>query len=67
MNLIKQLFGDPCIGTTKGGIKIYVKGPGVSYIDPVELVRSDEVQQLLDDIPRIMQASKQRRLKGRSR
>ena len=56
--VFKQLFGDPCIGTTPGGVKIYVRGAGVAYVDPDELMRSEEVQQLLKDLPKLVEWSR---------
>ena len=56
--LVKRLFGDPCIGTTQHGLKVYVRGPGVAYVDREELLRSEEVQQLLRDAPKIAAASR---------
>ena len=62
----KRLFGDPCIGTTKHGLKVYVRGPGVAYVDGEELMRSEELQQLLRDAPKIVAAS-QRQLQASRR
>lgn len=34
-------------------VTVHITGPGVAYVDPLELLRSDEVGRLLDDMDEV--------------
>ena len=49
---------------TKGGVTVHITGPGIAHVDPDELLHSEAMGRLIDDI----QASRERRAaKGKER